>query len=223
MSIGGTTILSAVVSRCRKIKELDANIVVATTDRPVDDPIVQHCRQHDISVFRGDPRDVAGRALACAEEHAFSHFFRVNADSPLLDATLLSQACHRVECSDYDIITNLHPRSFPYGVSIELVRTAMLRTACAEMRLDAHKENVTQFIYQHMHRYRFVNILRQGENWSTIRLTVDTQEDFKLFTRMVEMSGKPLDSLSYVAAVSLYREIVGNDSSLQLKVKNRDG
>ncbi len=207
MKIGGKTILSTVVRRCRMAKELEDSVVVATTDRAVDDPIAQHCIENEICVYRGHLDDVAGRALACAESNGFSHFLRVNADSPLVDPGLLSEACSAVRDDAYDIITNLCPRSFPYGVSIELVRTALFRAACNEMTLASHKENVTQFLYQDIHRYRFLNIMKPGEDWSTIRLTVDTQDDFRLFKVIVGMSGESLDSLSYVTAVALHGKI----------------
>ena len=70
-------------------------IVLATSDRPIDDPLAAFAAANELALFRGDPDDVAGRALACAERFGLDYFARVNGDSPFLEPALLGEAIRR--------------------------------------------------------------------------------------------------------------------------------
>ena len=61
-------------------------VVVATTDREVDDPIAAWAVAAGVKLFRWNGRvgDLVGRFLACAEHHKADAIVRVTADSPLI-------------------------------------------------------------------------------------------------------------------------------------------
>src|SRR6187401_1254787 len=122
--IGGEPLLWYVISRVQLVRAFEGRVVIATSDRPVDDPLADCCQARGWPVFRGSADDVAGRLLACAEHHGWEWFARINGDSPLTDPELLGEACEVASFDDHDFVTNLQPRSFPYGVSAELLRTS---------------------------------------------------------------------------------------------------
>ncbi len=84
--IGDATVLGWVVYRTRQIK-LD-EIVVATTELPSDDAIVEECRFLDVECFRGPADDVLTRYMLAATEYGATHILRVTADCPMLDTWL---------------------------------------------------------------------------------------------------------------------------------------
>jgi len=202
----GKPLLWYIISQCQELKIPENNIIVATSARKLDDPIADYCEQENVRVFRGSADDVADRIIKCSMANKLKYFIRVNADSPFLEPSLINHACDVATSSDYEIVTNLYPRTFPYGVSIELVRTDVFQAAYEQMSTPEHFEHVTLFFYQNMERFRYYNITSDGDNLSKIRLTVDTEQDWQEFERIVNEVGEQWKSLSYLDAVELYRK-----------------
>ena len=202
----GKPLLWYIISRCQELKTPADSIIVATSARKVDDPIADYCRQENVRVFRGSADDVADRIIKCSVANKLKCFIRVNADSPFLEPPLINHACDVATSSDYEIVTNLYPRTFPYGVSVELVRTDVFQSAYEQMSMPEHFEHPTLFFYQNIERFRYYNITRDGDNLSKIRLTVDTEQDWQKFERVVNKVGDRWKSISYLDAVELYRK-----------------
>ena len=204
--VEGVPLLGYVVPRVRLVRAFAERVVVATSDRPVDDPLVEYCRDQGWPVFRGPADDVAGRVLTCAEHHGWDWFARVNGDSPFTDPELLAEACEVAELGDFDLITNLAPRSFPYGVSAELIRTESYRQAYAQFRGPDDREHVTRYLYDHLADLRYVNIARRGEDQSGERLTVDTPEDLEAFRAFVARLHREWRDVTYADAVRFFQQ-----------------
>jgi len=203
----GRPLLGYVLDRCRRISWLAHRAVIATTNRSVDDPIAEFARSERVPVFRGALEDVAGRMLNTAWEHGFDFFFRINADSPFLESALLEQAAGLLDENDYDLVTNIFPRSYPYGVSVELIRTAALASARSGFASSDDAEHVTRFFYDNSHRFRIRNLRRRGEDLSQARLTVDTPEDWPWFQQIMSASA-PGELVSYETAVNFRERLV---------------
>ena len=195
-------LLQWVVERARRVSGFDRGLIVATSDRKVDDPILDFCLSNNLPCFRGSAQDVAGRIRDCAREYELDWFARVNADSPFVEPKLLDQACIQAKTGLYDLVTNLSPRSYPYGVSAELIRRSSFEVACRKMATAADREHVTRIYYQQPNRleYRKYNILHSEGDLSQVRLTVDTPEDWQLFCRIAESEE---GDLSYRSAIQL--------------------
>lgn len=205
--VNGKPLLSYVVARAKMVTEIDGNLVVATTNRGVDDFIQDYCEEQGVQVFRGPTENVAQRVLLCAQEHEMTHFARINADSPFLEPTLVAEACRIAEASDSEIVTNLYPRTFPYGISVELFRTETFQRGFEQMHSEDHFEHVSLYFYQNMARFKFHNIAREGEDLGDVRLTVDTEADLDMFRRMVDTARSDWAEWSYIDAVDAYRRL----------------
>ena len=81
--LAGHPILEHVVTRCQAS---GLPVVVATTDREVDDPIAAWAVAAGVKVFRWDGKvgDLVGRFRACAEYHDADAIIRITSDSPLI-------------------------------------------------------------------------------------------------------------------------------------------
>jgi spore coat polysaccharide biosynthesis protein SpsF (cytidylyltransferase family) len=173
----GRPLLGHVAQRCRQSVAIGNRVVVATTSRPIDLPIAKFALAQDLGVFRGDTHNVARRLLECAEALGWDGFFRVNADSPCLDPELFDRAAEIFAAGSFDLITNLHPRSFPYGVSVELIRTTTFARAYRRFDQPGHREHATSFLYEHADEFRLHNLTNPDPSAPRPRLTVDTPED----------------------------------------------
>ena len=180
--VAGRPLLEHVVQRCRRVRAIERRIIIATTSRPVDQPIARFAVAQGLSVFRGEAENVASRLLECARAAGWDGFYRVNGDSPCLDPELLDRAAETFALGEWDLVTNLYPRSFPYGVSVELLRTARYAEAYRRFERAEEREHATAFFYQHPTEFQIAN-LRNLEpassslnpRWS--RLTIDVPED----------------------------------------------
>jgi spore coat polysaccharide biosynthesis protein SpsF len=202
----GRPLLAWVLERVQGVEAISGRLVVATTSRPVDDPIVAYAEGAGYPVFRGDAEDVAGRLLACARAFECDWFYRINADSPFVEPSLLAEAWQVAARGGCDFVTNLLPRSYPYGVSVELIRTEAFERAYRQMTDSADREHVTRFLYRNIDAFRYVNLAREGRDLSALRLTVDTPKDCELFTRAVEALGDRWSEVSYLDAVAFYEQ-----------------
>lgn len=205
--VHGRPLLWYILRRCLEAASLEGRLVVATSGRAVDDPIVRHCEREGIAVFRGDADDVAGRFLAAARALNLDAAARINADSPLLDPGLIDQAAGILAQDGVDFVTNLQPRSFPYGVAVELFRTDVFAEGYARMRTAVDKEHVTRFFYEHSAEYRYVNIGRQLadgrlDDRSSCSLVVDEDAHLQSFCKFVHTVGAPWQRVSYMDAVA---------------------
>lgn len=196
--VAGRPLLHYVLERCRPLSARGVELVIATTTFPQDDEIAAFGASEGIAVFRGSADDVAGRLLGCAAEWGFDHWYRVNGDSPFLSSDLMKEAL-RLCTPEVDLVTNLLPRCFPYGVSVELVRNVALEREYPGLDRE-DREHPTGCFYRHPERFT-IRSIRQEIDQSSVRLTVDTEEDLGRFRgfvethRSVNWSEIPLDEI----------------------------
>lgn len=165
-------------------------LVLATTDRAVDDPLVAFAEMRALPCHRGSVDDVAARVLGAAEAHELTHFFRLNGDSPCVLPALFEQARALVAGdATLDFVTNLRPRTYPYGVACELFRTAAFRDACGRMNDPRDREHVSRFFYENLARFRHAALPVCEVPLDHVRLTVDTEQDAQFFEQLFRRAG----------------------------------
>lgn len=155
-------------------------IVVASSTEPSDDPIADFCANSEIQCVRGPLDDVMGRFLMAVDHIGAAQFVRVCGDSPLLDHRLIDRAIELFWKRRPDLVTNLFPRSFPAGQSVEVVDTACFRNAVNRASAPEHREHVTQFLYAEADRFEIINF-EADEDWSAYKMAVDEPADLDLF------------------------------------------
>ena len=154
--LGDDVVLGYVTSAIKQCANISDLIVVTSTD-PSDNKIVDWCRFRGLAVSRGSLQNVAERVLEAAQESRASAFVRVSGDSPLIDPRLVDNAVDVFRTDDYDVVTNVFPRTFPRGQSVEVVRTASLAEAYSDGLTAFEEEHVTQVFYQHPERFNINN------------------------------------------------------------------
>lgn len=185
---GGVPLIGRVVERLRAGAADLGPIVLATTDRPVDEPLAAWAVEAGIPCHRqpGPPDDVAGRFVDAATAHGLEWAFRVNGDSPMVDAGLLARALERAG-AETDLVTNLRPRRHPYGMAVELVRVSSLARLRDSETLDADdREHVTTALYRQLAPARIASVGGGTAAWAEVQTTVDTAEDLARFVRFVD-------------------------------------
>ena len=142
-----------------------------------------------MAVFRGAADDVAARALACAEAFGLADFVRISGDSPFVDPDLIGEmiAVHARERPD--LTTNIFPRTFPAGTSVEIVATVAMRRAVAAMTEADECEHVTLHFYRRDETFRIRNVAAGDGRHADVRLAVDTPWDLGMARRLTARLG----------------------------------
>jgi spore coat polysaccharide biosynthesis protein SpsF len=185
--VGGRPLLARVLERARRVPGV--MLIVATTTRADDDPLAACAEAAGVAVFRGADDDVAGRALACARAHGFPRFGRVTGDSPFLEPALYEALLARHRDERLDLATNAFPRSYPVGVTAEVIATAALARAYSAGAAERLREHMTTYIYEHPEGFRIANLAAPDGRYAGLRLAVDTADDLARATWIVGRLG----------------------------------
>lgn len=206
--IAGQPLLARTLGRCRQACASHPPII-ATSDRPVDDPIAQFAEKTGTALFRGDVNDVLGRALACAHAHGVEHLIRISADSPfvaptVIDATIALHTAPASRDGQPDITTNVFPRTYPPGTSVEIIPRGTLEQLNRDVTEPADREHVTRYLYAHPEAFRIQNLTNPDPSEGSVNLTVDTKEDLErarwIAARLDAPDTAPLAVISGLAA-----------------------
>lgn len=164
MDLAGTPMLGRVVERTRQARSTDA-VVVATTDEPSDDPIVEYCEASHIDVIRGSHFDVLDRYYAAAQARQAGIIIRITADCPLIDPGLIDNTVGALlgkagggagsrgtQAQIFDFAANRLPppwrRTYPIGLDTEACTLAALARAWREAKEPVEREHVMPFLYE---------------------------------------------------------------------------
>ncbi|MFM7345232.1 MAG: cytidylyltransferase domain-containing protein [Tagaea sp.] len=175
--MAGRPMLAHVFEALRRARALDG-AVLATSRRAVDDPIAAFARAEGIVCHRGPLDDVAARLLAAARAESADALVRISGDSPLMDPALVTRAAGELRAdAALDLATNVFPRAYPKGMSVEAIRTAALARAVARMTRAEEREHVTPHFYANPAAFRIVGFAPERPR-PDLQLSVDTAEDF---------------------------------------------
>ncbi len=184
--LGGRTVLARVVRAARQSGVLD-NLVVATTIEPADDAIEAECATIGVACHRGSVDDVLTRFLGVLDTHPSDTVLRFTADSPLLDPAVIRRAADVFAAANVDYLTTSITRTLPLGLDVEVVRTRVLR-AIDPLANDHHRTHVTSYIYTHPADFDVIGLTILPDR-SHLRLTLDTEDDWRLIESIIDHFG----------------------------------
>jgi spore coat polysaccharide biosynthesis protein SpsF len=187
--ISGKPMLLYLIERLRRCPHLDA-IVVATSREESDDKIYSFCEDHDIFCYRGSLTDVADRFISIINIYHFDAFIRISGDSPLLDQKLVNKALDIYKNNSCDMVTNVFPRTFPKGQSVEVLSSQVFCDSYQFFQDDADREHVTTHFYKNKEKYNIINFAAE-KNIGYSQLSVDTPQDMAVFEKIVSRMKKP--------------------------------
>ena len=190
--IAGITLVDRVLDKLEGVKGISRTIV-ATTESYLDDPLVAHLKTRGTDVFRGSIDDVALRAVCCARDYKLDYFVRVSGDSPFIDSNLINKALLEYQNGCFDLVTNIFPRSFPNGASVEVIGTSSMQKLLSLTQDPYDREHVTPYFYKNAGNFRIKNLSSGNKKYQGVNLAIDTPEDLRRVTWMLETYGERLN------------------------------
>jgi spore coat polysaccharide biosynthesis protein SpsF len=176
--LAGRPSLWHIIDRLRQVAGL-AGVVIATTERPDDDPIRECARTAGARSFSGSSEDVLGRTLAAARTVGARTIVQVTGDCPLVDPRVVEHALATYRTNDVDYVsTVLGEETYPIGLDVEIFATDVLERVDTLTGDPRDREHVSVYIYEHPGDFRLLGIHASGsQRRPDLRLTLDTAED----------------------------------------------
>lgn len=185
-NIGCKSLLEHIFFRLTYLRH-EVQIVVATSDLPRDNIVVEFCNRYGIDCFRGSETNVLERYYFCAKRFCFNHIVRLTGDNPFPDIDELDRLINLHIDSNADYTYSFG--SLPIGVGAEIFTFEALKKSYMEGREPQHIEHVDEYILENPDLFKIRQLTVSGEkNRPEIRLTVDTEEDYKKACFIVENS-----------------------------------
>lgn len=165
-------------------------LVVATSEEASDDPIAEFCERHQINCFRGSLNHVAQRFYEAAAARNWEYAVRINGDNLFIDTNTLETMMDQFQAGGYDFVSNVPGRTFPYGMSIEIVGVPFFKEILAKIQELRHQEHVTLYLYDHEtvgKRHYVVN--EEVQTLQGAKFAIDEQKDFDFATKLMTSLG----------------------------------
>ena len=170
-----------------------AGRVVATSDRPGDDPVRAFCRESGIPVFAGSEEDVLDRFYRAAKEANGDPLLRITGDCPFVDPDLVGRLIERYGAGGYDHVAvatgagalYLAGGRYPDGLDAECFGFSTLERAWREATEKSDREHVTPYIWRNKTLFRCGHFTSE-KDYSHLRWTVDNEADFSLVEKVYE-------------------------------------
>ena len=175
-------IIQHVVDNVKKTKKI-TKVIVATSKNKSDDKLAQFLREKKINFYRGSHLNVAKRLLDVAKKNNVNFFTRISADSPLINPRIIDSviSLYLLKKKNKDLITNVFPRTFPKGQSIEIIRTSILKDNLRFFNSE-DKEHVTRYFYKNYKNFSIINFKNKNKK-KLINMAVDTRRDLILLEK----------------------------------------
>jgi spore coat polysaccharide biosynthesis protein SpsF (cytidylyltransferase family) len=177
IKLEGKTVLEHVVARVKASRLVD-EVIVATTNLPRDNEIVELCVLLGVRVYAGSENDVLDRYYQAAKpfNSGNTDIVRITADCPLIDPAVIDKVIELHLKAGADYTTNTLSETFPDGEDVEVFTFSALEKAWKCARLGSEREHVTPYIKNNRSGFK-VSDFKNGADLSDLRWTLDEDRD----------------------------------------------
>lgn len=180
--LGDRTVLGHVITRVLAIPSVD-QVIVATTTNDEDEVICSEAANYGVDYYRGSQEDVLSRYYEAAREGNADVVVRITSDCPLLDPIISNEVIQHFIENGYDYSSSGLSGTFPRGLDTEVFTFRALEKSFQQAKREYEREHVTPYIYGNRDLFR-VHEYDSIQNYSQYRLTLDTNEDWELISRI---------------------------------------
>ena len=194
IEIRSKTLLQHIIDRV-SILEPEVEYCVATSDLFVDEPIINFCELNGFKYFRGSLNNVSHRLLSCALKNNWDYIIRINGDNLFVDVDIINELVIKAKGQSYDFLSNVPGRSFPYGMSVEILKTTFFSKTIGYIKDSYDQEHVTSWFYKNENigtRYYLKN--DKFKHMLGLNLAIDDRKDVERAIKIFKL----LPNLNYI-------------------------
>ena len=178
-------LLLHLVERVKKSKNIK-KVIIATTNKEIDEPIVELCKKNKIDYFCGHPTNLLKRYYDCAKKYKIENILRITSDCPLIDHRIIDKVITEYKKFDYDYVSNINPTTTPDGFDTEIFQFKVLKQVYLQAKKKHELEHVTPYIWDNPKKFRIhnVKIFKNNNYYNKYRLTLDYLEDYYVINKL---------------------------------------
>lgn len=173
-----------VIKRLEQVK-IPNRLIIATATSKSNQGIINFAKNLNLNYFARSEDDVLDRYYKTAKKFNGDIIVRITSDCPLIDPDIIDYGIELFFQGNYDYVSNGFPPTYPDGFDLEVFSFEALETAWKEAELFSEREHVTPYIWKNIDKSKMGNF-EHDVDLSKFRLTVDTQEDFLLISKIFE-------------------------------------
>ena len=164
------------------------NIIICTSKNKTDDSIARLCKKKKIKFFRGNLNNVYLRYIQTINKFKIKSFIRINGDSPLINYQIINKAFKIFKKQNYQIVTNVFPRSYPIGQSVEIISSDLFKKVYKKLNKN-DKEHIFKYFYRNYKKFNIYNI-KNKNNMSKTNLSINTLKDYEYLSKIIKFNEK---------------------------------
>lgn len=182
--VNGLSVLETIVKSLRSM-DVVTDIILATTSRPEDDPLIKECEHLGIKYFRGDFDDVLGRLKAATAAYHPATFLRVDGNKPLFDPVQAEKLVHAHFANVAEYSFNCHYDGVVYGTECEVIHTGVFD------RIDTSKLTQSQKYSGALHIRANPQLFRTyakkyDQPRPTYKVSLEREEDVEVINNILQ-------------------------------------
>lgn len=177
-------IISIIIDKLKTLQ--GARVILATSNLQKDIPLLNVAKEKNIDFYCGSENDVLQRFIDTSLAFNCTKFIRICSDNPFLDLSSLNDLIQQTLKSDVDYIgfkiNNKPSIQTHFGFWAESTTLGTLLKVKDQTNEQLFHEHVTNYIYTHpsLFKIKWLDTPHFLQNRNDIRLTIDTESDFKL-------------------------------------------
>jgi spore coat polysaccharide biosynthesis protein SpsF len=175
-TLAGKPALWHVIDRLRHSRYL-RDIIIATTEKPEDDIVINFCEENQVKYFRGSEKDVLDRYYQAAKFFCADPIIRITADCPVIDPVIVDELIDRFFKGCYDIYSL--GGEFPNGLDCGVLRFWVIEDLWRNTELPSDREHVgVTYIRNHPEKYK-IGEYKKFKGLYEHRWTLDEENDLR--------------------------------------------
>ena len=197
LEINGKTTIEHLIDRVKQCELID-EIILCTTNLPEDDVLCRIAVKNEIKYYKGSVKDKLERWRGACKEYNVGFFVTVDGDDLFCEPQLIDMAVRDSKDESIDFIKcdEVICGAFTYGIRFEA-----LQKACEIKDTDDTEIMWVYFTETgefNIHNLEIPKIFKRSD----IRMTLDYEEDFQFFKKVIEHFGSLdfnlLDIVDYI-------------------------
>jgi spore coat polysaccharide biosynthesis protein SpsF len=171
-----------------RLQQTGLDSCIATTTNITDNEVETFALNNKLKLHRGSEHNVLSRFYDAATKYQAQIIIRVTSDCPLIDPHLIRNSLEKyMQLNNPNLyMSNGIERTFARGFDFEIFSYHLLKEAYNNATENSDLEHVTPYIWKNKSGNVEFYHVKQNDNHSKLRITVDTTEDFTLIKKLIE-------------------------------------
>jgi len=215
--IKGKHTIEYVIDQAKKSNLADM-VILCTTELPEDDMLCEIATNNNIAFFRGSKKDKLERWRGACDKYDIEFFATADGDDLFCSYELMDMAIAQFNDEQCDFIYSdeVVCGSFTYGI-----KSSALRKACEIKGTDDTEMMWVYFTETGLFKLSLLKDIPAVYRRSDIRMTLDYQDDFNFFSKVIEQIELAVfDTRDVLTFLDKNKELININFYLEEKWKN---